>query len=67
MRKFDTLSPSFFAGFIGYVLTGTGWGFVLAAALVWFGLTALLVIAVLGASRQRVEGDAVRSELKLAR
>jgi hypothetical protein len=46
MQKIDTMSPTFFAGFIGYALSGTGMGFAIAAALSWFLITFLFVIAV---------------------
>ncbi len=51
--KIDTLSPAFLAGFAGYAITGTALGFFLAALVVWFSLTAVLIVAVAATPRGR--------------
>ena len=53
MYKIDTLSPSFFAGLIGYAVTGSGAGFWIGAAGAWLALTALILIAAAAAHDNR--------------
>ncbi len=50
--RIDIISPAFFAGFVGYAVSGSGVGFVIGAGLVWFSMTALLVLAVAVANRE---------------
>ena len=45
MTRIDTLSPSLFAGLIGYAASDSGVGFWIGAVGSWFMLTALVVIA----------------------
>jgi hypothetical protein len=55
-RRFDLLSPSFFAGLVGYAIWNTGEAFLIGAAATWISLFALLLVASFEGYEKQADG-----------